>query len=148
VDGLRRSFDGFVQKQKQHNNTVALNLDQIMSYMTLVAAKVGVTSLEDKGSNFKPVELSDGYAPKKPPNPRMHAQANKSVHILESPNVVQAQYYFPPPVQTIQYYDLEQLEGFQKNPGDKALRNDGNPFSWRPQYTEVDYGWEDCPLDT
>jgi hypothetical protein len=90
-----------VQKQEQHNNTVALNLDQIMSYMTLVAAKVGVTSLEDKGSNFKPVELSDGYAPKKPPNPRMHAQANKSVHILESPNVVQAQYYFPPPVQNI-----------------------------------------------
>jgi hypothetical protein len=57
----------------------------------------------------------------------------------------QAQFYTTPPVQTIQYYDPEELEGFQKNPGDKPFRNEGVPFSGKPQYTEVDYRWEDCP---
>jgi hypothetical protein len=41
VDGLRRTSDSFMKKQEQHNDTMALNLDQIISYMRKVAARVG-----------------------------------------------------------------------------------------------------------
>lgn len=61
-----------MKKQEQHNDTMALNLDQIISYMRKVAARVGVTALQDKGSSVKANDLSEGYAPKKPPpNPRV-----------------------------------------------------------------------------
>jgi hypothetical protein len=53
VDGLRRTVDSFMKQQEQHNETMALNLDQIMSYMPRIGAQVGVYPREDKGSTVK-----------------------------------------------------------------------------------------------
>jgi hypothetical protein len=137
VDGLRRTFDSFMKKQDQHNDTMAVNLDKIMSYMTQVAAKVGVPNMEDKGSNVKANELSEGFAPQKPPpRPRVEFQLNKSLHIPEGTDNSQHQHYHPPPVQVVHYYDPEELEWGNKKPIEQ----------WRnPHYSEVEYGWEDCP---
>jgi hypothetical protein len=145
VDGLRRSFDSFVQKQEHHNDTMALNLDQIMSYMTRVAAKVGVVQLEDKGSNYKAAGFSEDNAPKNTPNPRVDLQTHKSVYVPEGNHSAHPQYYVPPNTHNVHYYDSEHLEGRHRATDPMTHNYAKGKTPEVPYDTDVEYLWNDCP---
>lgn len=81
VDGIRRTLDIFMKQQEVQNEKLSASLDQLMASMSKVAAKVGISSLEDQASAVKGKKVANNHDLKHvPPETDFTFQAHRSVH--------------------------------------------------------------------
>jgi hypothetical protein len=146
VDGLRRTVDNFMKNQEQRNETMALNLDQIMSYMSIIGAQVGVQQIEDKGSNVKGNDtftaLSQGQNGF---TKESHAHMHQSIYTPKDATLANKQEDPQQPQGTFYYYDLGQTDWMHMKTNTPDPNQHSKGFTQGQQYYDVEYLWDDYP---
>jgi hypothetical protein len=124
---------------------MAINFDQIMSYMTRVGTQVGVQPMEDKGSNVKGNDTFTTLSQDKNLfTKESHTQMHKSTHTPNDATLAHKQIYQPPLVSNGYYYYLEETDWMHRKTPTRNPNQQNKGATKGQHYQDVEYPWNDC----